>query len=270
LASVGLAQTDDGETEVTTAEAGQSRESMANDATASQWTFQVAYEVRDWRDDEIAPGVTRPGGNKNMWQFRLVAPLDKKKTHLPWPLLPRLTFRNNEAADGSSGAGDAELFVLAILKEWSTGRFGLGPQVNFPADDEKFGSNVWRYGFAAAGLERVGDKILTGVLIQQSWGKTDASDPDAIKASPITIQPVFNWSLANAFYLNIGETALSYSWSSKTWLVPVGLRVGRLFIGDKGTWNFYAEYRTAVIYESWPGSALKSAFRVNASYTIPM
>ena len=30
---------------------GQSRESMANDSTASQWSFQVAYEFRDWRDD---------------------------------------------------------------------------------------------------------------------------------------------------------------------------------------------------------------------------
>ena len=32
-------------------EGEQSRESMANDATAAQWTLQVAYEVRDWYED---------------------------------------------------------------------------------------------------------------------------------------------------------------------------------------------------------------------------
>jgi hypothetical protein len=157
------------------------------------------------------------------------------------------------------------------LKEWSMGRFGLGPQVNVPAENAKLGSKAWRYGLAAAVLERMAsDKILMGLLVQQSWGKTDPSDPGAVKSSPITIQPVFNWSLPNAFYLNIGETALSYSWTSKTWLVPVGVRVARLFIADKGTWKFYGEYRTAVIYESWTGGALKSAFRLSGSYTIPI
>ena len=54
----------------------------------------------------------------------------------------RLTPRNNEAVDKSSGAGDAEYFALFIPVEWSTGRWGIGPQVNFPADDPKFGSDV--------------------------------------------------------------------------------------------------------------------------------
>ena len=114
---------------------GQSRESMANDATAAQWTLQVAYEVRDWYEDEVAPGVTRPPGNKNMWQFRLVAPLPKEKTGLGFTILNRLTFRNNETVHGTSGSGNAEFFAMVIPHEWATGRVGIGPQIDFPASD---------------------------------------------------------------------------------------------------------------------------------------
>ena len=43
----------------------QSRESMAVDATASQWSFQFAYEgFFDYRDDTMKNGMQRPEGNK--------------------------------------------------------------------------------------------------------------------------------------------------------------------------------------------------------------
>jgi hypothetical protein len=249
---------------------GQSRESMANDATASQWSFQVAFEARNWFDDIMTNGLPRPAGNKNMGQFRIVAPLDKEQSKIGIPVLPRLTFRNEEAFNGTSGSGNAELFILGILKEWAAGRFGIGPQINFPADKEQFGSTVWRYGLATAALQRTGgDKIMLGLLIQQVWGQI-RPDSDVVVANPITIQPVFNYSLPKAFYLNIGETALSYDWQNAEWLIPVGIRVGKLFIGDKDTWNVYLEYRTSVVYKDWLGSAVKDALRINVSYTIPI
>lgn len=249
---------------------GQSRESMANDATASQWSFQVAYEVRDWYEDTMPNGLTRPAGNKNMWQFRIVAPLNKEQSKIGIPVLPRLTFRNEEAFNGTSGSGNAELFILGILKEWGAGRFGIGPQINFPADEEQFGSTVWRYGLATAALQRAAsDKILLGILVQQVWGQI-RPDSDVVVANPITIQPVFNYALPKSFYLNIGETALSYDWHSEQWLIPVGIRFGKLFIGERATWNAYLEYRTSVLYKDWLGSALQNALRFNVSYTIPI
>jgi len=248
----------------------QSRESMANDSTASQWSFQLAYEARTWYDDIMSNGLPRPPGNKNMWQFRIVAPLSKEQSKIGIPVLPRLTFRNNEAVNGKSGSGNAELFILGIAKEWSTGRFGIGPQINFPADEEQFGTTAWRYGLATAALQRAAaDKIMYGILIQQVWGQT-VKDSDATYADPITIQPVFNYALPKAWYLNIGETALSYDWLTKQWLVPIGLRVGKLLIADKHTWNFYVEYRTSLIYKDWLGSAVENAVRLNVSYTIPI
>jgi hypothetical protein len=248
----------------------QSRESMANDSTAAQWSFQLAYEARQWYDDEVAPGVKRPEGNKNMWQLRIVAPLTKEQSRVGMPVLPRLTFRNHEAPDGASGAGNAELFVLAIPKEWSTGRFGIGPQLNFPADQDQFGSKEWRYGLATAALQRAAsDKMLLGILIQQIWGKENEAS-DVVYASPITIQPVFNYALPKQFYFNIGETALSYDWQAEVWRVPIGIRLGKLLIGEKSTWNFYVEYRRDVVYKDWRGSALENALRLNVSYTLPV
>ena len=103
------------------------------------------------------------------------------------PLLPRLTLRNNEAVNGKSGSGNAELFVLTIPKAWSTGRFGIGPQINFPADEKQFGSTVWRFGFATAVLQRAAqDKMLFGILVQEVWGQTNPNN-DAVYADPITI-----------------------------------------------------------------------------------
>ena len=51
----------------------QSRESMAVDATASQWSFQFAAEgFFDYKDDVLDSGALRPEGDKGFLQFRLV------------------------------------------------------------------------------------------------------------------------------------------------------------------------------------------------------
>jgi hypothetical protein len=152
-----MAQEDDEESATL---GGQSLESAANDATASMWTFQLSLEGRTWKDEEGPTGQPRPEGNRDQLMLRFVAPIPLGKN---LKVINRFTMRNNEAVDKSSGAGDAEYFALFVPFEWSTGRWGIGPQVNFPAESSKFGSEKWRYGFASAWLERVGDKVLTGV-----------------------------------------------------------------------------------------------------------
>jgi hypothetical protein len=267
LPTIAFAQEDDSEAAEDEA-SQQSLESAANDATAAMWTFQLSLEGRTWITDEGPTGQPRPEGNRDQLMLRFVAPIPLGKN---LKLINRFTMRNNEAADKSSGAGDAEYFALFIPFEWSTGRWGIGPQVNFPAESGKFGNDKWRYGFASAWLERVGDKVLTGVLVQQVWGQTDPKDPDRQVAQPITIQPVFNYSLSNGYYINIGETAFSYNWDAKAWLIPLGFRFGKVFITEQGsTWNLYGEIRKSVVYSDWPGSVLDTAFRINLSYAFPM
>ena len=89
----------------------QSRESMANDSTAAAWSFQLSYEATDWHDDVIdEAGNTRPEGRRDQVMFRFIAPVQLGGVSI----LPRLTLRNIEAKDGSSGNGNAELFGLII------------------------------------------------------------------------------------------------------------------------------------------------------------
>ncbi len=266
---VGPVMAQEEEEEEAEAAGGQSLESAANDATASMWTFQLSLEGRTWLDEDGPNGQTRPEGNRDQFMLRFVAPVPLGKN---LKLINRFTMRNNEAVDKSSGAGDAEYFALFIPFEWATGRWGIGPQINFPAESSKFGSEKWRYGFASAWLERVGDKVMTGILVQQVWGKTDPNDPEREVAQPISLQPVFNYSLKNGYYLNIGETAFSYNWDANAWLIPLGVRFGKVFInGDGSVWNLYGEIRKTVYHGSdWPGSVLDTAVRVNLSYAFPM
>ena len=108
-------------------EAAQSRESMAVDATATQWSFQFAYQMMPDYYDDMVNGAPRKAGLDNYAQLRIVAPVPLKKL----TLLPRLTIRHYENAQGQSGFGNTELFALVIPKslDWGNGRTGIGPLV---------------------------------------------------------------------------------------------------------------------------------------------
>ena len=64
----------------------QSRESMAVDATATQWSFQLAYDgAFDYRTDDISPGLQRPSSNKGFFQL----PNGSTDTRRPSPFRSR-------------------------------------------------------------------------------------------------------------------------------------------------------------------------------------
>ena len=67
----------------------------------------------DYKDD-IVNGHVRPEGSTDFVQMRIVAPLAFEK----FTILPRLTFRHYENAQGDSGIGNTELFGLIIPKSW--------------------------------------------------------------------------------------------------------------------------------------------------------
>jgi hypothetical protein len=109
-------------------EGGQSRESQAMDATATQWSFQFAYQSMPDYHTDMVNGNQRPKGLDNYVQLRIVAPVPMKKL----TILPRLTFRHYEDLNtGKSGLGNTELFALIIPKfaDWGSGRAGIGPLV---------------------------------------------------------------------------------------------------------------------------------------------
>ena len=262
------------DTELSTAEdhseemAEATEEVNTNDPTAAAISVSFGWEFFDWHEDEIAPGQTRPPGNDNSFNSRFVVPMAAGTWGSPWPIINRFSFANVEAPGGTSGSGNAEFISLFIPWTWATGKIGIGPALNLPADEGQFGANVWRYGFAGVALENsFAGRLMWGALIRQVWGETDP-DSNKIIASPFALQPIAVYQLNDGWYLSNGESAIAYNWQKNEWLVPLGIRLGKTIKDRKGgTWNMYGEYRTNVVYKDWPGAAAKNIFRISASYT---
>ena len=88
-------------------------ETKAIDSTATQWSFQTAYQVNSYHDDMVN-GEPRREGLTDFVQLRIVAPIPLKN----FTILPRLTIRHYEAANGESGLGNTELFGLFMPNGW--------------------------------------------------------------------------------------------------------------------------------------------------------
>ena len=251
--------------------AGQAQQddvSKALDSTATQWSFQFAYETIDWKDD-LVNGQPRPPGLDNFAQLRIVAPFVFEK----FTLLPRLTLRHYEnLRTGETGLGNTELFGLIVPKkwDWGTGRTGLGPLVTLPGD-EGVARDEWGYGLAGAVVNTSG-KWFYGVLLTQSWR---AIDPKTLPVgtsdtNPLGIAPFLNYQLGEGWYVGNGDMVIQYDWDSDEVYVPIGVRFGKVIQADKGSWNAYVEVQTALIYENWLGSAKDSSIRLNLTKTLPV
>ena len=255
------------------ASAQQSRESMANDATAAQWSFQLAYQgALSYKQDTLESGAVRPEGSKGFGQLRIVAPIPIAGGAAQGgiTILPRLTVRYTQSQEDKWGLSPTDLFALIVPLEWSWGRAGIGPDVVIPGK-EGFGTTEWQFGFATAVLMRALDDNLTfGLLLQQTWGKTDLSRPDTVVAGNLIINPFANLSIGKGFYVATNDLQAQYNWDTNGLWMPVGARFGYLIVRPKNTWNFYVEYATSFGSDKWVAPIVKDQIRLNVSYTIPV
>ena len=245
------------------------RETKALDSTATQWSFQLAYQTMpSYYDDEVNGAPRRPGLD-NYVQLRVVAPIPMKKV----TLLPRLTIRHYEnLQNNESGFGNTELFALIIPKswDWGSGRGGIGPLVTAPGN-EKVARDEWGYGFAAAAVNAQG-KWFYGLLFTQTWRGIDLDTlpPGTSDTNPLGIAPFLNYRLSQGWYVGNGDMVAKYDWDSKKFYLPIGVRFGKVIVQETSSWNLYVEYQTSLIYKDWGGSAVKNSWRFNASYSIPV
>ena len=242
-------------------------ETKALDSTATQWSFQLAYQANPDYHDDIVNGQPRRAGLTDFVQLRIVAPLPFEN----FTILPRLTIRHYENAAKQSGFGNTELFGLIIPKswDWGSGRVGLGPLVTAPGS-EKVAKDEWGYGFAAAAVNAKG-KWFYGLLLTQSW---QSVDPRTLPAgtsdtNPLGLAPFLNYRLGKGWYVGNGDMVIQYDWDSREVYIPLGVRVGKVLVQPKGSWNIYFEYQTSLLYDDWPGVAIENSFRFNVTYTIP-
>jgi len=252
-------------------EEGQSRESMAVDATATQWSFQLAYQwMPDYHQDMINDSTKRPLGLDNYLQLRIVTPIPLKGL----TILPRLTIRHYEdLQNGKSGFGNTELFALLIpgFSNWGSGRAGIGPLVTLPGDPN-VAKDEWGYGIAGAIVQNTGQWFY-GLLLTQSFRAVDpnAIPPEESDVNPLGIAPFVNYRFGTSgIYLQTADIVALYDWKSGGFYLPIGLRFGKVWVWEKSSLNVYGEYRTSAVYKNWNGSAVKNSYRVNISYTIPV
>ena len=249
---------------------GQDRESMAMDATATQWSFQVAYQSMPDYHRDLIDGSQRPKGLDNYVQLRIVAPIPLKKL----TILPRLTIRHYENAEtGKSGLGNTELFGLIVpgFSDWGTGRAGIGPLVTMPGNKD-VAKDEWGYGLAAAVVNTSG-QLFYGLLFTQSFRAVDPQTLPAGKsdANPLGIAPFIAYRFGSSgFYLQTGDLVALYDWDTGQFYLPIGARFGKVWVFDKSSLNIYGEYRTSAIYNNWDGPAVKNSYRFNVTYTIPV
>jgi hypothetical protein len=254
----------------TSTESQQSRASQAMDATATQWSFQLAYQAMPSYHNDVVNGSQRPSGLDNYVQLRVVSPILLKKM----TLLPRLTMRHYEVVDTKkSGIGNTELFTLIIPKatDWGTGRAGIGPLITMPGNKD-VAKDEWGYGFAAAIVNNTGQWFY-GLLFTQTWRSVD---PQTLPAgvsdiNPLGIAPFLNYRFGKSgMYLGTPDMVALYDWNTKGFYLPVGARFGKVWVFDKASLNIYGEYKTSAIYKNWEGPAVKNSYRFNVSYTIPV
>jgi hypothetical protein len=262
ISYIGFSQEEDAE--------AQSRESQAMDATATQWSFQLAFQLMpDYYTDDV-DGVPRAPGLDNYVQLRIVAPIPLKGI----TILPRLTFRHYEdLKTGKSGLGNTELFALIVpgFTDWGSGRAGIGPLVTFPGNPN-VAKNEWGYGFAAAIVNNTGQWFY-GLLFTQSFRAVDpnALSPEESDVNPLGIAPFLAYRFGKTgIYLQTADLVALYDWKTKGFYLPVGLRFGKVWVFEKSSLNVYAEYRTSAVYKNWKGPAVKNSYRINVSYTIPV
>ena len=249
------------------ADADADAETKALDSTATQWSFQFAYQAMPDYHDDTVNGEPRPAGSDDFLQARIVMPLVFEK----FTILPRLTIRHYENANGDSGLGNTELFGLIIPKkwDWGSGRAGIGPLITAPGND-KVAKDEWGYGIAGAAVNAQG-KWFYGVLLTQSWQAIDPLmlPPGDSDTNPLGIALFLNYRLGNGWYIGNGDMVARYDWDTRKFYLPIGVRFGRVLVGESSSWNLYGEYQTSLIYKDWEGSAVKNSFRLNVTYTIP-
>ncbi len=258
------------EQEVTSKEE-QNADSKALDATATQWSFQLAYQDMPDYYSDLVNGVARRPGLDNYVQLRIVAPIPLKSL----TILPRVTLRHYEdLSTGNTGMGNTELFALIIPKatDWGTGRAGIGPLVTAPGNKD-VAKDEWGYGFAATIVNNTGQWFY-GMLFTQSWRAVDPSalqPEESSNVNPLGIAPFVNYRFGSSgFYLGTPDMVALYDWNTKGFYLPIGARFGKVWVLEKGSINAYLEYSTSAIYKSWQGPAVKNSFRVNFTYTMPM
>lgn len=240
------------------------------DLNSSRWSIQGTWVTNgSFYGDTLADGEARPEGVMSDLQTRIAYRVTPKR-FIKVPILSRLKLQKIKSKYGNWGTAPTELFSLAVPKDWGSGQFAIGPLVRFPVSNSEFGNPEYTFGFSTGIIQRFDKhKLLVGLLIRQTWGKTDPLNPGALVAQAMALNPVINLRLGGGYYIQNGGMVGLLNWKEDGgFYLPIAVRIGKVFITKNGSWNISAEYRTSAIYKNWSGPAVKNAFRLNIGFSL--
>ncbi len=240
------------------------------DLKSSRWSIQGTWVTNgSFYGDTLADGEARPEGAMSDLQTRVAYRVTPKR-FIKVPILSRLKLQRIKSKNGNWGTAPTELFSLLVPKDWGSGQFAIGPLVRFPVSNPEFGNAEYTFGFSTGIIQRFDKhKLLVGLLIRQTWGKTDPLNPSAIVAQAMALNPVINLRLGGGYYIQNGGMVGLLNWKEDgEFYLPIALRVGKVFVTKNGSWNISAEYKTSALYKNWSGPAVKNAFRLNVGFSL--
>jgi len=196
---------------------------------------------------------------------------------LPWEAVPLMISRTTVSAYVTTpdfGApvgrvdGFGDIFQLSLILPKLDAKgvlIGLGPALSIPTASNDFtGSGKWEAGPAAVYFNSRIKGWQWGALGWQVW--SFAGDSDREDVSKLSFQPILTRHFDKGWYAGTVDVPWSYNWETSNWVLPLGLKIGRVTkIGEQPV-NLFTE-----VYGSPKndGASPKWSFKLNLTFLFP-
>ncbi len=157
---------------------------------------------------------------------------------LPWESVPLMISRTTMSyvttpdlgppIGREEGFGDIFQLTIALPKLETKGvLIGVGPALSIPTASNDFtGSGKWEAGPAAIYFNSQTKGWQWGALGWQVWSFAGDSDRDDV--SKLSFQPILTKHFEGGWYAGTIDVPWTYNWETSDWVVPLGLKIGKV------------------------------------------
>ncbi len=242
--------------------------------------------------DSLAETATNPVGNLIQLQLQdqynwsnyesdgysntaIIQPVIPVK--LPWEAVPLMLSRTTvptyvttpdlDAPVGrKDGFGDIfELLIMLPKLDTKGVMIGAGPALSIPTATNDFtGSGKWEAGPAAIYFNGRTKGWQWGALGWQVW--SFAGDDDRDDVSKLSVQPIVTRHFGKGMYAGTIDVPWTYNWETSDWVLPLGLKVGKVTKIGKQPMNIFAEVFGSPLND---GASPRWSFKISFTLLFP-
>ncbi|WP_214648087.1 hypothetical protein [Ruegeria lacuscaerulensis] len=216
----------------------------------------TAFNLQNYYVDEL----TGPSENDaNSFILRYAQPVQLGETN--WLIRASLPFNSFPVGDGGStvdGVGDFDIFAAYQIDLQRPGvSFAIGPSIVAPtASDDRLGSDQWQLGLANVYFNAKSAIWQYGYLL--IWRSGVGSTNDRERVNTAALQPILFRQLGDGWYTG-GAPIWTANLENGDYSVPLGLRVGKVWVNGKTVFNVFVEPQWSVA-DSGPGQPKRQVF----------